>query len=302
MSGENRFGRRAALTLAAAAGVAWTAGRAAASPDNARYHGYSAEDAALPYARFMADRTAPPPEPVAAAFAGPPVAPDLVPDFATLTTDLAADGYSAIETGYGQTAAGVVWVAVRTEMPRVTAAMWDWWFGWHSTEPARYKLWHPDAHLFAALAEDRTAARIPDRDRYIGNISYVDEYVGPKLQQLAIAFQDPVAHGFAVPAGHTVVFGRVGSAIAPVDLGWLAHQVRPIDGGCEMRSRFHLNLRGLHAPDLPQAVRAVERGASVDPGDLVLGLDLGRDLLLHCGQEMHHLAGFLPELHAEFGA
>jgi len=39
----------------------------------------------------------------------------------------------------------------------------------------------------------------------------------------------------------------------------------------------------------------------VDPSDLVLGLDLARDLLLHCGQEMNHLAGFLPELHAEFG-
>jgi hypothetical protein len=26
-----------------------------------------------------------------------------------------------------------------------------------------------------------------------------------------------------------------------------------------------------------------------------------RDLLVHCAQEMNHLAGFLPELHARFG-
>ena len=26
-----------------------------------------------------------------------------------------------------------------------------------------------------------------------------------------------------------------------------------------------------------------------------------RDLLVHCAQEMNHLAGFLPELHAQFG-
>jgi len=26
-----------------------------------------------------------------------------------------------------------------------------------------------------------------------------------------------------------------------------------------------------------------------------------QDLLVHCAQEMNHLAGFLPELHAQFG-
>ena len=74
-----------------------------------------------------------------------------------------------------------------------------------------------------------------------------------------------------------------------------------MQGGAEMRSRFYLNLRGLHVPDPKQAVCAVRRGTSVDPSDLVLGLDLARDLLLHCGQEMNHLAGFLPELYEEFG-
>ena len=105
---------------------------------------------------------------------------------------------------------------------------------------------------------------------------------------------------FSVPADQTLIFGRVGSSIAPVDLGWLAHQVRPIRGGAEMRSRFFLNIRGLHVPDLPQAACAIARGASVDPTDLFLGIDLARDLLMHCGQEMNHLAGFLPELYEEF--
>jgi hypothetical protein len=27
----------------------------------------------------------------------------------------------------------------------------------------------------------------------------------------------------------------------------------------------------------------------------------GRDLLVHCAQEMNHLAGFLPELYEAFG-
>ena len=67
-----------------------------------------------------------------------------------------------------------------------------------------------------------------------------------------------------------------------------------------MRSRFYLNIRGLHVPNLEQAACAVRRGASVDPRDLVLSLSVAKDLLLHCGQEMNHLAGFLPELHAQF--
>lgn len=265
-----------------------------------RYRGYRDADRDLPYARYMAQRTTPAPAVVAEICAGPPLAPDSIPEFDWITTDLAPSGYSTIETGFGRRADGATFVAVRTAMPGVTAAMWDWWFGWHSIEPARYKLWHPDAHLHAALAEDRTSLDVPDKARYVGNTTFVDEYVGPKLQQLGIGFRDPVAHGFDVPADQTIVFGRVGSSIAPVDLGWLAHQVRPVDGGAEMRSRFYLNLRGLHVPDVKQAVSALRRGASIDPTDLVLGIDLARYLLLHCGQEMNHLAGFLPELYEEF--
>lgn len=304
------IGRRAALGLAAAAGLGVasttvTGGRAAAAPllpptCAPRYPGYRDEDFAKPYAKYFEPRTAPPQAAVQQAYAGPALTPTAVPRFESLTRDLGPTGLSPVETGYGRSPDGVVFVAVRTEMPRVTAAMWDWWFGWHSTEAARYKLWHPDAHQFAALAEDRTGRPIPDKQKYIGNTTFVDEYVGPKLQQLAINFRDPVAHGFTVPADQTIVFGRVGSSIAPVDLGWLAHQVRPIPGGAEMRSRFFLNIRGLKVPDVVQAACAVARGPAVDPSDLDLSLELGRDLLFHCGSEMNHLARFLPEIHAEF--
>ncbi len=284
---------------ALALGVGAATARADTQPE-VRYHGYAAADWAQPYARFMAARTRPAPDPVLAAYSGPPTPADHIPEFGSITRDLAPAGYSPIETGYGKTTSGASWVAVHTLMPGVTAAMWDWWFGWHSVEAARYKLWHPDAHMFAELDEDRTNAPIPDRQKYIGNVSYVDEYIGPKLQQLAIAFEDPVAHGFTVPPGHTIVFGRVGSSVAPADLGWLAHQVRPTPGGCEMRSRFYLDIYGLHTPNPRAAADAIERGASVDPADLVLGLDVARNLLMHCGQEMHHLAGFLPAIHQAF--
>ncbi|WP_280380955.1 DAPG hydrolase family protein [Nocardia wallacei] len=299
---DGALSRRAFVSAAAGAGALILANAAQGRADTGtvRYPGYSPADWSQPYSRFMTERTLPAPAPVTTAHDGPPTPADLIPEFPRLADDLATSGYSAVETGYGRTRSGALWVAVHTPMPRVTSAMWDWWFGWHSIESARYKLWHPDAHMFAATTVGNAADRIPGRPPYIGTVSYVDEYIGPELRQLAIAFQDPRAHGLDVPDDHTIVFARVGSAVAPIDLGWLAHQVRPVPGGSEMRSRFYLDMYGLHIPDAEQAANAVQRGAALDPRDLVPDLRLARDLLLHCGQEMNHLAQFLPELYAQF--
>ena len=58
-----------------------------------------------------------------------------------------------------------------------------------SSATARYKLWHPDAHLCSAVAEDRSRDRaLTDRQRYIGNVSYVDEYLGGTVHRLAVPF------------------------------------------------------------------------------------------------------------------
>jgi hypothetical protein len=299
--------RRAMLSMIPKAGailmIEGSTGAGHAAPaEDARYRGYSSEDLLLPYARFFTERTLPAPAEVAVAYAGPATDPQLIQEFDCLSSDLSPRGYSPVETGYGYTRSGVMWVAVRTVMPRVSAAMWDWWFGWHITEPARYKLWHPEAHLYVGAAQSRAEAGLGDRAKYIGNTVYVDEYIGAELQQLAISFHDPALLGLEVPGDQTIILGRVGSSVAPLDVGWLAHQVRPVPGGCEMRSRFYLNLYGPRVPDIGQAARAVARGAALDPADLTLGLDMARDLLLHCGQEMNHLATFLPELHQEFAS
>ena len=38
---------------------------------------------------------------------------------------------------------------------------------------------------------------LTDRKKYIGNTSYVDEYVGPQIFRLAIAFHEPREFGLA---------------------------------------------------------------------------------------------------------
>ena len=279
--------------------------------DEPRYLGYRDADLSRPYAEFMAPATAPVQPHVLQALAAGMAPPELAHGVDEVADRLARPGHERLETGWTRLASGVVVVAVRTAMPGCTAAMWDWWFAWHSTETARYKLWHPDAHRYAAIAEDRRADRgLTDRQRYVGNVSYVDEYIGGRLQRLAIRFLDPERLGLTAAPGTTHVCARVTLSALPVAIGWLVHQVRPTDDGVEMRSRFFLNdvaLLDLPRRALPGSAAARLLGSrparavaplAVGPiASLAMPRTLGADLLHHCAAEMNHLAGFLPRLH-----
>lgn len=216
--------------------------------------------------------------------------------------------------GWTRTDRGALVVACHTDMPGVTVAMWDWWFGWHSTDTARYKLWHPAAHQFSAIGQDRSLDRsLTDRQRYLNNVSYVDEYIGSRLNRLAIRFVDPDRLGFPDRPGTTHICARVGASDVPVAVGWLIHQVRPTDAGVEMRSRFFLGPaevlglppRSVSKPGAGRLLTSPGTRHALAPVVRVTGrratsLQVGRDLLHHCATEMNHLAAFLPDLHAEF--
>lgn len=266
-----------------------------------RYLGYSPADRKRPYADFMESAARPAQDHLVEAYWGPQTPTAKIPPLSALADDLNGRGYSAVENGYGSVGGSQVWAAALTRMPGVTAAMWDWWFGWHSSESARYRLWHPDSHAYAALRHDRTTvAGLTDRQRYVGNTSYVDEFIGGQLEQLAITFLDPASAGLRTSHDVTVVYGRVASSQAPLSLGVLAHQVRPVRGGAEMRSRFYLNVPGLADLDLIAAQAAHNRG---DLPQIVqripFTVDFARSLMEHCGREMNHLARFLPDLYAQ---
>ncbi|MDQ8044333.1 MAG: hypothetical protein AAGC46_08170, partial [Solirubrobacteraceae bacterium] len=238
---------------------------------------------------------------VPAAIAAGPVDPSLIPTRSQLPADMHNPGYGKVETGYGKLPTGEIWVACLTDMPRVQPEMWDWWFGWHSKESARYKLWHPDAHEYAALKYDRAdSTTLTDRQKYIDNVSYVDEIIGGHLDELAINFQDPARYGLdRSKIDGTVIVGTVGTALLPVNIGILCHEVRRTAKGSEMRSRFYLNVAGVRSTDANAIACAIKRGIALPQG-ITFDLTFGAALLLHCGQEMNHLAQFLPELHAEF--
>jgi len=213
-------------------------------------------------------------------------------------------GYQPIENGWLRLPSGQTFVAVHTLMPGVTSAMIDWWFGWHGAEAQRYKLWHPRAHVGVRM--QRALADAPDlgdREKYVGNVSYVTEYIGDRVAELAIAFREPREYfdtaRFAEARVGTAICARTGFASRPpLDVGHLIHLIRETSDGCEMRSRFWLGdvqarFLSRENPVNRYLLRSpVVARAAVPP--------IARDLVVHCAKEMAHLASFLPALHRDY--
>lgn len=248
--------------------------------------GYRGDDADTPWGRYFAPEMAPLPRHVVAALEHGPQADQVLLGFDDAAT-LLDDGYQQTENGYGQLRGGGFQVSVRTDMPGVTPAMWDWWFGWHGSDSRRYKLWHPRAHVSARWADD-------GGDGWLGRTSIIEEYLGSAYAKAAISFVEPSVLGLGGLGDDLAVCARLGSNELPVDIGWFVHHVRATADGAEMRSRFWMGGPYIGARNGNRLAGTVIRPIAAhwlpDP----------RDLMVHCAQEMNHLAGFLPDLYAQF--
>jgi len=254
-----------------------------------------------PYAEFWNPVVAPLPDHAREAVAHGPIAEPLLPALASAPRALQVP-QRGIENGFCLTKAGALHIAIQTFMPDVVPGMVDWWFGWHSDEPQRYKLWHPRAHVYAAWVT-QVPHGTQGRVRYVGQTSYVDEYIGSALGSYHIRFLPPGELGLDEamlrdPQQATAICARVGFATLPFDFGFLSHYVAKVDGGSEMRSRFwiggeyaHARRGGIAGKLAVAAVKRVMRPGAADASAL----------LVHCSQEMSHLASFLPRLYAKLG-
>lgn len=253
------------------------------------YLGYHPGDSDTEWGSFFDPDMAPLPRHIVTALEQGPQADEVLLPLGDAAT-LLDDGYHATENGYGRTRDGGFHVSARTDMPGVTPAMWDWWFGWHGSDARRYKLWHPRAHVSAQWKDPG-----PD-GRYVGRTSLVQEYIGSNYAKIGISFVDPSVVGIdeAKLGSAVAVCARIGSVELPVDIGWLVHYIRPTSDGAEMRSRFwkggpYVAVRGGNRLT-DSAVRLLVARQLPDP----------RDLMVHCAQEMNHLARFLPDLYTRF--
>jgi len=261
---------------------------------NKKNVGYSPEDFKKSYGKYYDETIVELAPHVQYALEHAPFPAGTLPPFSEVTY-LENEGYTDMETGYTVETDGSVHTAILTQMPGVTPEMWDWWFGWHGSQDSRYKLWHPKSHV-SAVWEDGG-----EDVAYIGRNSIIEEYIGDEFTDGLIQFKSPTEFGFSFdavkdPSKAVYICARVGHSKFPVDFGYIVHHVRAVEGGSEMRSRFWMGGKYVHVrregilPDLASSFLQKKQ---------LLPADFGHKIVVHCSEEMTHLAAFLPKLYSE---
>lgn len=197
-----------------------------------------------------------------------------------------------LETGVQRLQSGVLHVAARTEMPRCTGRMFEWWFRF-APDTQQYLWWHPTDHVSSDWKE--TSPRT-----HIGSTHLVRERLsGGEVQDLQIHFIDPHelfgdAWDVALQDGDVsgAVVAQLGMGPEPLrdergrpNMGRMSHICRDTAEGMVLRSRFWLG-----------------HGTGLGPAELeqMIPDQLGLDLVQHAFTEFKSLARFLPSLyHAE---
>ena len=183
-----------------------------------------------------------------------------------------------------------------TEMPGVSPKMIDWWFGWHLNESERYQLWHPKAHISAALKEDNSYFKT-DKEKYLNMDSYVKEYIGNELSNLCISFVEPKEFGFSNLDDEieTAICAHVRDMSNNISVASITHLVSRNAEGARMQSSFWLGMNPTHTNSiLTLLIKPLLESRLVK--NILVTDELARNLLIHCAEEMNHLVKFLPIL------
>ncbi len=200
------------------------------------------------------------------------------------------DGDLELELGYCNLPNGTAVLCNKTFMPGVTPEMFDFWFAWHGCEAMRYKIWNHHQHYSVQTLNPEKAMdkSLSLKERYWDTTHDIIEDVGNGPQRIFINFRNPADIGFD-PEKLKTFKGTIvcsGNEKSPTIM---VHFLRPVEGGCELRSRFWM---GYHVVDgKPQKFL---------PDGARLPLDGVKSLLMHNIKEFTHLAAILPEVYAEF--
>ena len=219
--------------------------------------------------------------------------------------ELDRPGYLAAETGYCTLPDGRGYVAVRTEMPGVTAEMIDWWFSWVNRVDLRYKIWFPGLHYrnHVTAPSEAEAARLAsypanERKAYWSSTAHPFEDVGFGPEAIALRFIAPRDYGLGNPdfvsGKATAICTLVGAESMGLTHSQMCHYVRPWRGGVELRSRFWLG-EDIRLPGAAGFVLAPLLGSDF-VRRRVIHPNRPFDMALHCAQEYANLADILPRL------
>jgi hypothetical protein len=176
--------------------------------------------------------------------------------------------------------------------------MINWWFGW-MINTTHYRWWHPHAHVWSDFEKGIEGRNNnPDDANYIGDAHLVHEIIGGETSKLRIEFKDPSEYldtsRFKEVNVSAAICARVSYMDKPLKFARLIHLIRETDDGCEMRSRFWAGdievTISLLGPILSKLLNTRRMRQVVVPDKI------GPALLIHCAEEMNHLAGILPTL------
>jgi len=212
-------------------------------------------------------------------------------------------GYLPLESGYTQLANGQLFIATHTFMPGVTGEMIDWWFGWHYMEDERYKIWHPGSHVGNGAAKMiGDDPQYSDREKYIGNTHYSTEYLGGSRQKINIHYIEPETYldtsRFEAAAVSTAPTATITLRGTPLQVSKIIHLVRDTAEGCEMRVRLWIGPAGLRRLAKSNPINRIVGSKWITRA--LLNEKMARQAFVSSAMEMNHLAGFLPQLYADY--
>ncbi len=200
------------------------------------------------------------------------------------------DGYLPFEFGWCILPNGCGVLANLTQMPGVTPEMFDWWFAWHGVAPLRYKIWDHDDHYYCQTRNLDKALndKLSMKERYWDTVHDVKEDCNLGPEDIIINFRKPTDIGFDEEKwknfkGTIVCAGNEESPCIMV------HFLRPVEGGCELRTRFWFGYSVIGG----KPVKILPDGVSFP--DIPL-----KGLLRHNIKEFTNLAAILPEVYAEY--
>ena len=200
------------------------------------------------------------------------------------------DGYLDLELGYCNLPGGGAVLCNKTFMPGVTPEMFDFWFAWHGCEAMRYKIWNHHQHYSVETLNPERAMdkSLSLKERYWDTTHHVYEDCGNGPQNIYINFRNPVDIGFD-PEKLKNFKGTIVCSGNEKSPSIMVHFLRPVEGGCELRSRFWM---GYHVVN--------GKPEKMLPDGFRIPLDGVKSLLMHNIKEFTHLASILPEVYAEF--
>jgi hypothetical protein len=216
---------------------------------------------------------------------------------------LLTDSGDGVDDGIVRNTDGTLTVAFHSAHPGTWPEMWDWWCAFFLQSTARFMLAHPKAHVRSARAFNRSHITNA-RARYVENIAFVDEYIGPgPIRELAIAFEPPTSFGLdqaTVDRLGTAICARVIDRARNAEVARFVHVVRRAEGeSCHVRSRIWLGDVRILTPVVGALLGRLANRPAARRRNLPDAV--GRAVLRHCAEETIHLGSILRGLFARYG-